>query len=673
MMPALFSGVSGLRNHQFRMNVIGNNLANVNTIGYKYSRVSFADLFYQTIRDASAPQAVGGANPVQMGLGSLIHSVDVVNTQGNLETTGRPNDLSIQGEGYFVLNDGAQNKYTRAGVMMMGLNGTLVNPSDGLSFMGWNAVNGVIDTTAPLSALQIPVGSLLPAQATTRVTFAGNLNAAGSVTQGTVAETQGLLASAAGGTLATDLRNGQGTLLGLGAGNVISITGSVGGTAIAGASLTINPGTTLNDIAAAVQAALRSVPDGDLTETAVVQADGSILVTSDGGNAITNLQLTYPPNAVFNTAFRFPVSIAAGGADAASDTFRRPAVDTDAMVDLFSATGASLGLAVGDDLTLMSGTVRGSFISSVPILADITNATSYADYRDALRAALFTTAPAVGEDVAIQADGSLRLTGSPGAANGVAGLLIGSGANPGENTRTTFAAAQSFSEIQKAADATSYRTTVQVFDSLGNPIDVDVRFVKSTSNNWEWTAFHQGNPVGNGALSFSSNGVLANPTASLSIPLANGAGTPLAVDIDFTGSTQFAGNSTIALETQDGFPSSTLSSFSVGQDGQVIGLFANGRNVALGQLAVASFRNASGLLRQGRNLLAESPNSGVATMGAAGSNGRGIIVSGTLEMSNVDVAREFTDMIVTQRGFQANSRVVTASDQLLEELVNLKR
>jgi flagellar hook protein FlgE len=150
MMPALFSGVSGLKNHQFRMNVIGNNLSNVNTIGYKYNRVSFADLVYQTIRDASAPQAVGGTNPVQLGLGSFIHSVDTINTQGNLESTGRSTDMSIQGDGYFVVNDGTRNKYSRAGLMELGLRGNLVNPSDGSIYMGWNAVNSVVDTSGPI-------------------------------------------------------------------------------------------------------------------------------------------------------------------------------------------------------------------------------------------------------------------------------------------------------------------------------------------------------------------------------------------------------------------------------------------------------------------------------------------------------------------------------------------
>ncbi|MBK8575172.1 MAG: flagellar hook-basal body complex protein [Elusimicrobia bacterium] len=313
MMPALFSGVSGLKNHQFRMNVIGNNLSNVNTIGYKYNRVSFADLVYQTIRDASAPQNVGGTNPVQLGLGSFIHSVDTIATQGNLEATGRSTDMSLQGDGFFVVNDGNKNKYSRAGLMELGLRGNLVNPSDGSIYMGWNAINSVVDTSGPVEELSIPVGDVLPAQRTGRMTFNGNLDAAGTLIQGTISETQPLLTSASGATLASTLRNSAGASLGLTTGDTLSITGSVGGVLIAGAPLVIGAGTTLANIAAAVQAALRTVADGALTETAVVQADGSIRVTSDAANAITNLQISVPGNTLANNAFRFPVAIAGGG------------------------------------------------------------------------------------------------------------------------------------------------------------------------------------------------------------------------------------------------------------------------------------------------------------------------------------------------------------------------
>jgi flagellar hook protein FlgE len=673
MMPALFSGVSGLKNHQFRMNVIGNNLSNVNTIGYKYTRVSFGDLIYQTIRDASAPQAVGGTNPVQLGLGSFIHSVDTINTQGNLESTGRSTDMSIQGNGFFVVNDGNRNKYTRAGLMELGLGGNLVNPSDGSTYMGWNAVNSVVDTSGPISRLSIPVGDVLPAQRTGRMTFIGNLDAAGTLIQGTIAETQPLLNSAASTSLVSTIRNAAGASLGLTTGSSISISGSVGGTLIAAAPLVVGAGTTLGDIASALQAALRGVADGDLTETAVVQADGSIRVTSDGSNAITNLQISIPGNTLANNAFQFPVAIVGGGATGDSEILLRPAEATDTLVSMKSSSGISLGLTAGDDVTLISANVKGAIVASTPILADITVGSTYADYRDALRNALFTGAPAVGEDLVIQSDGTLYLTGANGAANGVTGIVIGAGPNPNEDLRSTFSASQSFGEIQKALDATSYRTSTQVFDSLGNPLAIDLRFSKSASNSWQWTGSYLGSMVGSGVMNFDNAGQLVTPTGSISVPLTNGAASPLAVAIDFTGCTQFTNDSSIVLNSQDGFSSATLNGFSIGQSGDVVGTFSNGRNLILGQMAVASFSNSSGLKREGQTYMSETSNSGIAEFGAALVGGRGSIISGTLEMSNVDVAREFTDMIVTQRGFQSNARVITTSDQLLEELVNLKR
>lgn len=673
MMPALFSGVSGLRNHEFRMNAIGNNLANVNTVGYKFSRVSFSDLVYQTIRDASAPQSVGGANPVQMGLGSLVNSVDVVNTQGNLESTGRPTDMSIQGDGFFVLNNGAQNKYTRAGVMVLGPTGYLQNPSDGMSYMGWVSVNGAVDTSVPVAPMRIPVGEPQPAQSTSQMSFTGNLDASGTVARGTIADGHALMARAAGTTLATALRSQAGTAVGLSSGDVIQITGRVGGTSIAGATLTVNGATTLADIAAAVQAALRSVADGDATENAVVTADGAIRVTSDGANDIDNLQLSVSGNTIVNGAFSFPSSIAGGGVSDESSELRRAAEGTDAMIDLFDGNGTSLGLSVGDDITLISSTSRGTALLNAAVLTNINAGTTYNQYRDGLRSALFSGAPASGEDVVIQADGSLRITSAEGADNGVSGLVLGAGPSAGDDLNSAFTAAQSFTEIQEAVDATTYRTSTRIFDSLGNPLNVDFTFTKSVVNSWEWTATYEGATVGSGVMNFDGNGELATPVGTLNIPLSNGATSPLHIRADFSNASQYSGSSSIVLNDQDGYASATLESFSIGQSGDIVGVFTNGRNVTLGQLAIATFRNPSGLLRNGRNLSVESPNSGTAILGEAGVNGRGVIVSGTLEMSNVDVAREFTDMIVTQRGFQANSRVITTSDQLLEELVNLKR
>ena len=143
--------------------------------------------------------------------------------------------------------------------------------------------------------------------------------------------------------------------------------------------------------------------------------------------------------------------------------------------------------------------------------------------------------------------------------------------------------------------------------------------------------------------------------------------------LDFSKVTQVAGPTTIDTDVIDGHPTGTLESFTFDSRGIISGFYSNGQTRILGQLAVASFPNPAGLQALGKNLYVESNNSGTADIGEAGTAGRGTIAPSSLEMSNVDLSEEFTQMIITQRGFQANSRIITVSDELLQELVNLKR
>jgi flagellar hook protein FlgE len=183
MMRSMFSAVSGLRNHQVCMDVIGNNIANVNTIGYKGGRVTFQDMLNQTLRDSTAPQGdLGGTNPQQVGLGMLVRTIDTVHTQGSLESTGKLTDLAIQGEGFFVLHDGTSNKYTRAGNFDINLQKDLVDPATGMKVQGWVRGNSAsspteINITLPTTSINIPLGQLMVAEETENVVLAGNLDA----------------------------------------------------------------------------------------------------------------------------------------------------------------------------------------------------------------------------------------------------------------------------------------------------------------------------------------------------------------------------------------------------------------------------------------------------------------------------------------------------------------
>ncbi|WP_061257162.1 flagellar hook protein FlgE, partial [Leptospira interrogans] len=182
MMRSLYSGVSGLKNHQVRMDVIGNNISNVNTHGFKTERVTFQDMISQELRGASEPKEnIGGVNPQQVGLGSLIAAIDKIMTQGSLQTTGKNTDVAISGEGFFIVKDGDKQFYTRAGAFNLDKNGYYVNPANGLKVQGWNSRlddkgNKYINSAASIEDIIIPVYSKEPARATSQIDFKSNLN-----------------------------------------------------------------------------------------------------------------------------------------------------------------------------------------------------------------------------------------------------------------------------------------------------------------------------------------------------------------------------------------------------------------------------------------------------------------------------------------------------------------
>ncbi len=181
MMRSLYSGVSGMQNHQTRLDVIGNNVANVNTTGFKRGRVNFQDMISQQLSGAARPTTeVGGVNPKEVGLGVMTASIDTIFTQGNLQSTGVSTDVAIQGNGFFILKSGEESFYTRAGAFGLDSEGTLVNPANGMRVQGWMAeeLNGemVLNTAGSTEDLIIPVGTKDPAKATENVNFACNLN-----------------------------------------------------------------------------------------------------------------------------------------------------------------------------------------------------------------------------------------------------------------------------------------------------------------------------------------------------------------------------------------------------------------------------------------------------------------------------------------------------------------
>jgi flagellar hook protein FlgE len=213
--------------------------------------------------------------------------------------------------------------------------------------------------------------------------------------------------------------------------------------------------------------------------------------------------------------------------------------------------------------------------------------------------------------------------------------------------------------------------TVGVYDSLGQVRSVTLEFTRTGLNGWGWNVTAGG--AGAGTCTFDVNGQLTAGGGTFTIPAANGSsGATIALhDADIT---MLATANTVTASSQDGLEGGTLSGFKViSNTGEIYGLYSNGLQQLIGQLALAKFVNPPGLIRTGQNLFQTGLNSGVAQLGVAATAGRGTIASGYSEASNVDLATEFTSMILAQRGFQASARVITTSDQMLQELVNLKQ
>lgn len=214
-----------------------------------------------------------------------------------------------------------------------------------------------------------------------------------------------------------------------------------------------------------------------------------------------------------------------------------------------------------------------------------------------------------------------------------------------------------------AADGTTMERTIQLFDETGNARELALTFTKGATG-WSMSATDGTAVYPTTALAFDpASGRLTSPTT---FPVGG-------VTVDLSTVTGFAGVDTIASKSQDGYAAGTLESFALAADGTITGSFSNGLKQSIGKLAMGTFTNPAGLAKAGGSLYRTSVNSGEPQVGAAGTGGRGSLAGGALEMSNVDLSSEFTNLIVAQRGFQANSRVITTSDELLQELVNLKR
>jgi flagellar hook protein FlgE len=291
-------------------------------------------------------------------------------------------------------------------------------------------------------------------------------------------------------------------------------------------------------------------------------------------------------------------------------------------------------------------------------------------------------------------DGSLTMDSDGYLVNGSSGMRLqgwqanGSGSSASIDTSTPLGDLQlplgtSLARATTAANlagnlnstsgsASSYEVTVGVYDSLGALHSVNLSFTHQAGNTWNWTASGT-NTSGSGSVSFDPAGQHQAGGGTISITGTGGAA-DLNIAVNLSGLTQLAHDSDISIVAQDGLAAGSFSGYYVTpESGEIYGVYSNGMQQLIGQLGLATFVNPHGLIRTGQNIFETGPNSGDPSIGAAGTSGRGSVAPGSLEASNVDLGQEFTNMILAQRGFQASSRVITTSDEMLQELVNLKR
>ena len=568
MMRSLYSGVAGLKTHQTRMDVIGNNIANVNTTAYKSSSMTFSELMSQTTQKASGANAttgVGGTNAKQIGLGVKAGAINTaITTQGSAQSTGNPFDIMITGDNFFVVSNGSENFFTRDGSFYVDGAGNLAMTSTGYNVMGW----GVDETTGNIkqdtvTALRIMSAANMtyPPEATTKANISGILD-----------ENDKDVTSANGKTVNLNFFDARG----------YSYT----------AKFTFKQS------------------GGDKTNEYSMELN-KILDSTGAEIDISKLEFGNRSQQKMETKV----------------TLNTDAYKWDGKV-----------------LKTKDGT------TDVADLADIFNADG----------SLITPA----DDAAAQKqqkalDAIAKAYGYEGSTDEFLNLYITSTANKDKQLT-----------IQDLLGNMMAGKTTDVLPADGSAITMEGRYFEGTT-----VVFNKDT----GKLE-SVGGSTTNLNVNAAFSALGGNFSDVTIDLSECTNYDNKGTSTIGATSGDldglgtGRRLGDMIGVSIQKDGMIYASYDNGMTKLLGQIATAAFANASGLEKEGDNLYSATLNSGEFDgIGVDITAGGGYMSTCQLEMSNVDLSSEFTEMITTQRGFQANSRIITVSDTLLEELTNLKR
>ncbi len=701
---SLTSAISGLDSHQTMMDTIANNIANVDTIGYKSSNVILGESFDQILRNATGPNGLsGGTNPIQLGLGVSVQSTDTNMTQGNLETTGQNTDLALQGQGYFIVDLNGSQYYTRAGAFQFNANGQLVDPGTGAIVQGKTAdAQGNLPVGSAVSDITIPFGQKSPAKASSYIQMSGNLDSS-KTPLGTILQSNSVYAVDNGqsdvqGLLAADAGGGNSHVVTGMVPDSTTLTMTVDGKAYTYTYVTTDSGTgkgdfhTMQDLVNEVNYSLNQQFGGSSPVTASVNTTNGSISFVNNGTATHSLQIT-STNPVLQAAMEAssPVTLAAGGGSLSTQEFSHVATASDLLTNLRNSTGGSLGIANGDQINI-NGQVNGSSITQ-GVLQVNGASTTYGDLAKSVTSA-FGITNQTGTTIDPQT-GAMDINADGGTAHSISNVDIADGTNTAAGFNSVFSAkAGDWTQTQAATDVTQNISTT-IYDSLGNQYNVTLSFTRDITrpNTWNWQASVNQPAVitggGSGTVVFNNDGSLntftyADGSTSLQInPAPVGNASNLSANLislklnpgtsgNFSGLTQMSGASTTVSGQQDGYGLGVLNSESIDQNGNIIGQFSNGTTRTLGQVMLATFNNSSGLVNVGGNLFAASPSTGNAIIGEAGTAIPTQVVSGSLEQSNVNLASELSNMIVAERGFQANAQVINASDTLLNTLVNLQ-
>lgn len=568
MMRSLYSGVAGLKTHQTRMDVIGNNIANVNTTAYKSSSMTFSELMSQTTQKASGANAttgVGGTNAKQIGLGVKAGAINTaITTQGSAQSTGNPFDIMITGDNFFVVSNGSENFFTRDGSFYVDGAGNLAMTSTGYNVMGW----GVDETTGNIkqdtvTALRIMSAANMtyPPEATTKANISGILD-----------ENDKDVTSANGKTVNLNFFDARG----------YSYTAKFtfkqsGGDKTNEYSMELNK--ILDSTGAEID--ISKLKFGNRSQqkmetkvtlnTDAYKWDGKVLETKDGTTEVANL------------------------------------------ADIFNQDGSLI--TPQDD------------------------------------------AAAQKQQKAL--DAIAKAYGYEGSTDEFLNLYITSTENKDKQLT-----------IQDLLGNMMAGKTTDVLPADGSAITMEGRYFEGTT-----VVFNKDT----GKLE-SVGGSTTNLNVNAAFSALGGNFSDVTIDLSECTNYDNKGTSTIGATSGDldglgtGRRLGDMIGVFIQKDGMIYASYDNGMTKLLGQIATAAFANASGLEKEGDNLYSATLNSGEFDgIGVDITAGGGYMSPGQLEMSNVDLSSEFTEMITTQRGFQANSRIITVSDTLLEELTNLKR